>query len=459
MSDLAIRIKNLSKLYRIGVKSSRNDTLREALANTLLAPVRALRSAVNGRPSSVGGPRSPVEDSRSSVRGPQSSVSGQPSSVGGHEDTMWALKDISFEVKQGEVVGIIGRNGAGKSTLLKILSRVTDPTEGKAEIYGRVGSLLDVGAGFHAELTGRENVYLSGAILGMARAEVAHKFEEIVAFAEVGTFIDTPVKRYSSGMYVRLGFAVAAHMEPEILIVDEALSVGDAGFQKKCLDKVREVARQGRTVLMVSHNMAVVQSLGKRTLMLERGRVVLDGKSEEVIGRYLNMAKVADSVQEDYVDLRNHPGRLANMTPALTRMWMTDGRNTLLKAATMGGEIIIHVEYSVEGNVPRPIVGLTFETPLWHRVFGINNRMSPGAMITDGTPRGRLSCHVPRLPLVAGEYYLTVAFARSADANVDKIVGAFRLKVLPADVYGTGHMPVEEDGNCVLDGHWIYTPQ
>jgi lipopolysaccharide transport system ATP-binding protein len=200
---------------------------------------------------------------------------------------IWSLRDISFEITEGEVVGIIGRNGAGKSTLLKILSRITQPTSGRAEIYGRVGSLLEVGTGFHPELTGRENIFLNGAILGMKKAEIERKFEEIVAFAEVEKFIDTPVKRYSSGMYVRLAFAVAAHLEPEILIVDEVLAVGDLAFQKKCLGRMEDVAKEGRTVLFVSHSMSTIKSLCSRGLLLDNGRVVCEGNVDEVVSAYL----------------------------------------------------------------------------------------------------------------------------------------------------------------------------
>ena len=227
MTDVAIRVENLGKRYRIGTAQQRHDTLRDALMHNLRSTLHWPRR--NGHANS--------------------------------SDTFWALKDVSFEVKRGEVVGIIGRNGAGKSTLLKVLSRITDPTEGSVDMYGRVGSLLEVGTGFHPELTGSDNIYLNGAILGMKRAEIIRKFDEIVAFAEVEKFIDTPVKHYSSGMYVRLAFAVAAHLEPEILLVDEVLAVGDAEFQKKCLGKMGQVAKEGRTVLFVSHNMGAIGSL------------------------------------------------------------------------------------------------------------------------------------------------------------------------------------------------------
>src|ERR671919_1077671 len=257
MSNIAIRVDGLSKRYKIGLATRRHDTLRDQITDGLLSIFRS-----NGHSSTPG-----VQRSASS-------------------DTIWALKDISFEIKHGEVVGFIGRNGAGKSTLLKVLSRITEPTSGRAEIYGRIGSLLEVGTGFHGELTGRENVYLNGAILGMKKSEIDKKFDEMVAFSEVEQFIDTPVKRYSSGMQVRLAFAVAAHLEPEILIVDEVLAVGDAEFQRKCLGKMHDVTRQGRTIIFVSHNISAVRSLCDRAIWLEKGRLLFDGDTDEAVERY-----------------------------------------------------------------------------------------------------------------------------------------------------------------------------
>src|SRR5687767_9797681 len=254
MPEIAIRCENLSKQYRIGERES-YKALRDVIADSATAPFRKLRSAFNGNGSSSNG----------SAPSTQHSAPETPNSI-------WALDDVSFEVKQGEVVGIIGRNGAGKSTLLKVLSRITKPTKGHAKIHGRVGSLLEVGTGFHPELTGRENIYLNGAILGMRKAEIERKFDEIVAFAEVEKFIDTPVKRYSSGMYVRLAFAVAAHMETEVLIVDEVLAVGDREFQQKCLGKLDDVSHQGRTVLLVSHQMNQIRNLCSTALWLDEGR-------------------------------------------------------------------------------------------------------------------------------------------------------------------------------------------
>ena len=275
MSDVAIRVEGLGKQYRIGRRQEEYRTLRDTLAGAAMAPVRAVQALArrNGNRQNA-------------------------------FELFWALRDVSFEVQRGEVLGIIGGNGAGKSTLLKILSRITEPSEGHAEIHGRVGSLLEVGTGFHPELSGRENIYLSGAILGMKRGEIKRKFDEIVAFSEVEKFIDTPVKHFSSGMYLRLAFSVAAHLDPEILLVDEVLAVGDAAFQKKCLGKMGDVAQEGRTVLFVSHNMGAVSNLCRSALCLEGGRIVEKGESESVIAGYVTRIS-ADIPDQGIADLRS----------------------------------------------------------------------------------------------------------------------------------------------------------
>jgi lipopolysaccharide transport system ATP-binding protein len=277
MSDIAIRVEGLGKRYKLGVAEP-NRTLGDTLVDMFTAPFRRFR------------------------RGHSASANGE---------TFWALKDISFDVKEGEVVGIIGRNGAGKSTLLKVLSRITEPTTGEADIHGRVASLLEVGTGFHPELTGRENIYLNGAILGMKKADIRRKFDEIVAFSEVEKFLDTPVKHYSSGMYVRLAFGVAAHLEPEILIVDEVLAVGDVAFQKKCLRRMEQVSGEGRTVLFVSHNMSAVLQLTTRAILLAEGRVLLDGPTRQVVERYSEAAQAIETFFDLEAAPRKWPGTLA----------------------------------------------------------------------------------------------------------------------------------------------------
>jgi len=279
MSEIAIKVEGLGKMYHIGRLQQRRDRLTEVLTELAKAPFRRLGSVLRGRAAGVAE----------------------------LDEELWALRDVSFEVARGEAVGIVGHNGAGKSTLLKILSRITDLTEGYAEIHGRVGSLLEVGTGFHRDLTGRENIYLNGAILGMKRSEIEQKFDEIVAFAETEKFLDTPVKHYSTGMYMRLAFAVAAHLEPDILIVDEVLSVGDAAFQRKCLGKMKEVTGEGRTVLFVSHNLVAVQSLCDRAIWLDEGRIATQGKPASVVAGYLRASRSAGN---DHIwnDPRTAPG-------------------------------------------------------------------------------------------------------------------------------------------------------
>lgn len=307
MSALAIRVNNLGKKYRIGSRQEGYGTLRDALASAMQAPLRMLRKSGRELP--------PME--------------------------IWALRDVSFEVKPGEVLGIIGRNGAGKSTLLKILSRITYPTLGRAEIFGRVGSLLEVGTGFHPELTGRENIYLNGAVLGMKKNEIQRKFDEIVEFAEIEQFLDTPVKRYSSGMYMRLAFAIAAHLEPEILIVDEVLAVGDAAFQRKCLGKMGKVASEGRTVLFVSHNMVAVQGLCSQVIWLHQGRILEKGEPAQIISNYLRTS-VSSLTEQEWKDSSIAPG---NNKVRLHRACVRPEEGNPSDPITMRTPIIVEFEY------------------------------------------------------------------------------------------------------------------
>jgi lipopolysaccharide transport system ATP-binding protein len=304
-----IKVENIAKQYRIGASQASYQTLRDTIADAVRSPLRRRRRR--------GGAKA--------------------------DETVWALSDVSFEVLPGEVVGIIGRNGAGKSTVLKILSRITEPTKGRVELYGRVASLLEVGTGFHPELTGRENVFLNGAILGMRRAEIAAKFDEIVAFAEIEKFIDTPVKRYSSGMYLRLAFAVAAHLDPDILIVDEVLAVGDAGFQRKCLNKMQDVRQQGRTVLFVSHNMAAVTRLCRRAILLDEGRVLRDGSSHQVVSAYLGSG-LGTTSERRWVDPAQSPGNEKARLSAV-RVRTEDGQIT--DAADIRRPVGVEMEFEV----------------------------------------------------------------------------------------------------------------
>jgi lipopolysaccharide transport system ATP-binding protein len=304
-----IRAEGLAKKYVIGAGGEPYQTLREALTSAVRSPLGRLRRAAARQ------------------RG----------------EEIWALKDVGFEVRPGEVVGLIGRNGAGKSTLLKILSRIIEPTRGRVELYGRVGSLLEVGTGFHPELTGRENVYLNGAILGMAKAEIDRKFDEMVAFAEVEKFIDTPVKRYSSGMHMRLAFAVAAHLEPEVLLVDEVLAVGDARFQRKCLNKMEDVGHEGRTVLFVSHNMPAVTRLCPRAIMLDGGVVLSDGPSYEVVGAYLNSG-LGTTAAREWPDPAKAPG---NEVARLRAVRVRAGDGRVCDAADIRRPVGVEMEFDV----------------------------------------------------------------------------------------------------------------
>ena len=280
MTQLAIGARDIAKTYRIGGPAQRHASLRDAITHAAKAPARGMRSLMRSH------------DARQSARAAEEFV---------------ALRGVSFDIRQGEIVGLIGRNGAGKSTLLKILSRITEPTSGRAEVHGRLGSLLEVGTGFHPDLTGRDNVFLNGAILGMRRHEIARRFDEIVEFSGVAQFIDTPVKRYSSGMYLRLAFAVAAHLDTEILVVDEVLAVGDASFQKKCLAKMEDVGQHGRTVVFVSHNMMAVTRLCQRTILLDEGRVIADGTSHEIVGAYLRSG-LGTTAEREWRDANTAPG-------------------------------------------------------------------------------------------------------------------------------------------------------
>ena len=324
MSDIAIRVQDLGKKYKIDVARQRHDTLRDEITEGLRSLFRS-----NGHNSSP---------SRTHL---------------GTSSTFWALKDVSFEVKKGDVLGIIGRNGAGKSTLLKILSRITEPTEGRAEIHGRIGSLLEVGTGFHSELTGRENVYLNGAILGMKKAEIDKKFDEIVAFAEVEKFIDTPVKRYSSGMHVRLAFAVAAHLEPEVLIIDEVLAVGDLNFQNKCIGKIGDVARGGRTVLFVSHNMGAIANLCTTGMWLDKGQLILQDDVKSIISAYVKSQPVGSQV-----DTKNWK-RTGTGEARIIQARLLDSKGDDCTAFMMGETIVL--EFAVEFHRSLPAVNLTLE--------------------------------------------------------------------------------------------------
>jgi lipopolysaccharide transport system ATP-binding protein len=369
MAGVAIRTESLSKQYRLGARLQKHPTLRDAIASRASSSLARLRPGRNG--------------------------------ASREDHSIWALRDVSLDIEQGDVVGLIGRNGAGKTTLLKIVSHITEPTAGRAKIKGRIGSLLEVGTGFHPELTGRENVYLSGSILGMRKVEIDARFDQIVAFAEVERFLDTPVKRYSSGMQVRLAFAVAAHLEPEILLVDEVLAVGDAAFQRKCLGRMGDVAREGRTVLFVSHNMAVIQALCRRGVFLDGGRVQADGPIGDAVAEYLR--QIEEAMTEDLLERTD------------TRGW----HNYRVRGVEISSDVTSAPGLLVTGGQARFVFHVTAVVPSMSCAFTIYNSL--GQPVTDfrssvGAPGDSVDpelgnafvCELDEVLLVPGRYRVDV---------------------------------------------------
>ncbi|MFN0088088.1 MAG: ABC transporter ATP-binding protein [Blastocatellia bacterium] len=415
----AIRVEDVSKRYHLGARARVDRTLRDVITDSMsrLRPFSRSRRA-----------------------------------AGSGDADLWALDRVGFEIKPGEVVGIVGRNGAGKSTLLKILSRITQPTSGRVEIYGRIGSLLEVGTGFHPELSGRENIYLNGSILGMARREIEAKFDEIVAFAEIERFIDTPVKRYSSGMYVRLAFAVAAHLEPEILLVDEVLAVGDAAFQKKCLGKMSDVARHGRTVLFVSHNTAAMLNLCDRGILLEGGRQVDDDAIEPVIQKYLKGLRTATPW-----DLKSHADRQGRGRVRFTGVRFEDGAGNAIEQGVSGRPLVVVLDYESEGraSLPNCRASVTFFDGLGQPLFNCSSELVIQDPV-DLPPKGTLRCVVPRLPLSQSQYLVTLFLEVNREIE-DWIMNAIEIDVIDGDYYGTSRLyPEGWRGKGVLVPHqWI----
>jgi lipopolysaccharide transport system ATP-binding protein len=418
LSSIAIQSEGLSKRYRLG-SSAPYKTLRESLPALVRGAAKRVRSL-----------------------GTQDSDAA----------TFWALRDISFQVQHGEVIGVIGRNGAGKSTLLKILSRITWPTEGRALIHGRVGSLLEVGTGFHPELTGRENIFLNGAIMGMRKAEIASKFDEIVAFAEVEKFIDTPVKHYSSGMYVRLAFAIAAHLEPEILIVDEVLAVGDLAFQQKCLGKMSEVSRQGRTILFVSHNMAVVERLCERAIVLHDGEIEYEGETESAIQHYLHNMLTGMNIDGHAFDLTTCSDRRSNVGRLLKRVeFFTDDDLPVLEGVRLGSGLKVKVHF----DLPKPVtsfdVGLGFESMFGQRIFTAHSIFEPERPSGEWVGPQVFVCDIPSFTLMPGAYQVKI-WLDINHAEADLVNYAARINVIESDYYGAGKAPW--NGAIVLKHRW-----
>jgi lipopolysaccharide transport system ATP-binding protein len=417
MANISIYTENLSKRYRIGQREP-YKALRDTLTDILYFPSRVLKK--------------------------------EKDTTGSYVKYIWALKNVNFEVEHGEVVGVIGRNGAGKTTLLKILSRITKPTKGYAEINGRIGSLLEVGTGFHPELTGRENVYLNGAILGMRKAEIDKKFDEIVDFSEVEKFIDTPVKYYSSGMHVRLAFAVAAHLEPEILLVDEVLAVGDAAFQNKCLGKMGDVAKEGRTILFVSHNMGAIKALCTRGCLLDNGEVVESGEVDKVIADYLHRSQ--ELIRS--ISLADRPDRRGNGSLRFTgvRLLNKYGEEAV---AQSGEDLTIALDYvSSLGFETQAVVNLTFTDMYGQRLFVCISRSSQKGGILKLAPKGQIRCIIPRLPLLPGRYTVSHLWCKTGVLLADEVRDAFDIEVVSGDFFGTGKLSPEEGGSMLVNHRW-----
>jgi lipopolysaccharide transport system ATP-binding protein len=401
MSNSVISIENLSKRYLIGRHIQKGDGLRHALEGALRAPFAMLN-------------REQREKNRKT-------------------EEFWALRDVNLEIKQGEMLGIIGRNGAGKSTMLKLLSRITEPTTGRICLRGRVASLLEVGTGFHPELTGRENIYLNGSILGMTRMEIRQRFDEIVAFSEIEKFLDTPVKRYSSGMYVRLAFAVAAHLEPEILIVDEVLAVGDAEFQKKCLGKMEDVStKQGRTVILVSHQMQVIQNLCTRCVLMNRGKLVKEGKTDDIVSHYL-----ATGAELAMGDLAERTDREGKGRIIVTGIEMLDPDGIPIREVASGSEVKIRVMYHVKepGTHRKGLICMTFYKDL-ENYFGLSTGLSSKEeLVIKGD--GYVDFHIRSWPLAGGRSRFDVYLESNAEMQ-DAVSDAGQIDTVDGDFFGSG---------------------
>lgn len=433
-----ISVDNLGKRYRIKTRSERHhySALRDVIADGASNVGRRIQAAIVNRPWHASSP--------------------EPRTAS-HED-FWALRNASFEIAKGDVVGVIGRNGAGKSTLLKILSRITEPSEGRVTLRGRVASLLEVGTGFHPELTGRENIFLNGAILGMTRADIRARFDEIVAFAEVDRFLDTPVKRYSSGMYVRLAFAIAAHLEPEVLVVDEVLAVGDVAFQKKCMGKMKSAVREeGRTVIFVSHNTGAVANLCRTGLVLEGGRIVFSGTAATAIDYY---ARSMDGNSGDARDADRHvifalgPGKNVAADFVITRVEMLDAHGSPKPVTSTWDDVTLRISYRASRTVYHGSVVLQVASFDGAQMFVLSTQPDGTLPVTIEPGEHAVECAIRQLPLAAGEYILGAGLAVP---NVEWLYwqsDLAKLTIHPKDIYGSGVAPHAPRSYIALSHRW-----
>lgn len=423
MSDIVLSVENLWKQYRLGVVGA--SSLREDVGR-LMAKLRGKEDPT----LKIG-----ETNDRENIKG----------------QYIWALQDINFEIKRGEVVGIIGKNGAGKSTLLKILSKVTTPTKGTVRAKGRIASLLEVGTGFHPELTGRENIFLNGAILGMTKNDIHKKFDEIVEFSGIGKYIDTPVKRYSSGMYVRLAFAVAAHLEPEILIVDEVLAVGDVEFQKKCLGKMKDVSGEGRTVLFVSHNMAALQNLCSKSFLLKSGKMILPlSDTKSVVSFYLRENKNSNSVP-----IKDISERLGEGKVRIIEFRVTDEQDNDLETIISGQEVFFKIYYKtfLQIELPNLIAALSISTTDGFLITVLSSEFT-GCAIQTNSQEGYLECKVHKFPLTGGEYMVNLII-RYQNLIQDWIQEARCIRVEDGDFFNTGRaIPASHRSSVLLEQIW-----
>ena len=432
MTQPAIRVVDLSKEYHIGAIQKSGRTLRQVIVDAVSGPFRRTAKLLRG----------------------------EATGAAELDVTHWALRDVSFEIPHGEVIGVIGRNGAGKSTLLKILSQITEPTHGFAEIHGRVGSLLEVGTGFHQELSGRENIYLNGAILGMGKREIDRKFDEIVSFAEIDKFLDTPVKHYSSGMFVRLAFSVAAHLEPEILLVDEVLSVGDVTFQKKCLGKMNEVRQSGRTVLFISHNMATIENLCSRTIVFQEGKIAFIGPSKDAVKFYLqSMVEREQSAQGGLADNRwanptHRKYRSQEDVITYTGIEFKNPERETVQFVRSGESLVIRLHYRANKDGVRPIFGVGIETDSGTVVSRVSTWLCGVEVPALACGDGFIDLCLDSVNLMPGRYFLSSWLGAMGPIIYDSVDRSSVLVVEEADFYGSGRTSQDKSVIMMLRCHW-----